>query len=511
MSRNDLFPERPNLNPSIYAYEELSPEYKGLLKVGYTQVDVEERVAQQHNIRHPDGKLPYKIVLRESALYSDGSSFRDHDVHRILKKKGFINEGGEWFRCTREDVLAAIVAVKTRTDNIENRTRSFAMRPEQEEAVSKTEEYFFNMMKNEQGRTPKFLWNAKMRFGKTFAAYQLAKRMGYKRVLVLTFKPAVEASWEEDLMTHTDFEGWQFYSKNSTKTPVELDQQRPIVCFGSFQDYLGIDRGTGGIKPKNEWVHTINWDLVIFDEYHFGAWRDNARKLFEREDEDKYDAIDIEIYKDKEADNAYNESFLPITSSSYLFLSGTPFRALNSGEFIEEQIYNWTYSDEQRAKAEWSCDGVNPYEALPRMVLLTYKMPENIQEIARRGEFNEFDLNTFFSADGHGDEAEFIYKDYVQKWLNLIRGAYLETTVDELKMGAKRPPMPYSDTRLLSVLTHTLWFMPNVASCYAMANLLREKQNIFYHDYMLNICAGPGAGIGLDALGPVRKSDLPRN
>lgn len=506
MSRNNLFPERPSVNPTIYAYEELSPEYKGLLKIGYTEVSVDKRVARQHDIKHPDGKLPYRIVLREPALYPDGSSFTDHDVHRILRKKGFVHEGGEWFRCSKDDVLAAVLAVKTRTDNTENRIRSFTMRPEQEAAVSKTEEYFSSMMKSEHGRVPKFLWNAKMRFGKTFAAYQLAKRMRYKRVLVLTFKPAVEASWEEDLMTHTDFDGWQFYSRNSIKTPVELDQQRPIVCFGSFQDYLGIDRETGGIKPKNEWVHTINWDLVIFDEYHFGAWRDNAKKLFEQEDEDTYDAMDIESYKEKEADNAYNESFLPITSSSYLFLSGTPFRALNSGEFIEEQIYTWTYSDEQRAKEEWNGEGENPYLALPRMVLLTYKIPEHIQEIASRGEFNEFDINTFFSAEGHGEKAKFIYKDHVQKWLDLIRGACLETTVDELKLGAKRPPMPYSDVRLLNVLTHTLWFLPNVASCHAMANLLIEKQNAFYHDYKLNICAGPAAGIGLSALGPVRDS-----
>ncbi|NCU27253.1 GIY-YIG nuclease family protein, partial [Candidatus Nomurabacteria bacterium] len=134
MSRNNLFPERPSVNPTIYAYEELSPEYKGLLKVGYTAVSVDDRVAKQHDIKHPDGKLPYRIVLREPALYPDGSSFTDHDVHRILKKKGFVHEGGEWFRCSKDDVLAAVVAVKTRTDNTENRIRSFTMRPEQEAA-----------------------------------------------------------------------------------------------------------------------------------------------------------------------------------------------------------------------------------------------------------------------------------------------------------------------------------------------------------------------------------------
>lgn len=506
MSNTALFPQRPKVDPKIYAYKELSQDYEGLLKVGYTEIDVDVRVAKQYAIKHPDGKLPYKIVLRESSLYPNGSSFTDHDVHRALKRKGIQNVGGEWFRCSIDDVAAAIVAVRTRSENIENRTQTFTMRPEQEKAVTKTEAYFRHMRENEKDQVPKFLWNAKMRFGKTFAAYQLAKRMDLKRILVLTFKPAVEASWEEDLMTHIDFEGWQFYSRNTNGTPQDLDQKRPIVCFGSFQDYLGVDSSTGGIKAKNEWVHTINWDLVIFDEYHFGAWRDNARKLFEQINEDEYDMLDLEEYKDKEADNAYNESFLPITTSSYLFLSGTPFRALNSGEFIEEQIYNWTYSDEQRAKENWSGDGSNPYEALPRMVLLTYNIPENIQAIAKQGEFDEFDLNVFFSSEGTGSTARFKYVEYVQKWLNLIRGSYLETTVDELKLGATKPPMPYSDIRLLNVLTHTLWFMPNVASCHAMANLLKEKQNSFFHDYKINVCAGAGAGIGFSALGPVQES-----
>ena len=218
-----------------------------------------------------------------------------------------------------------------------------------------------------------------------------------------------------------------------------------------------------------------------------------------------------------DAGHAYDETWLPITTQYYLYLSGTPFRALNSGEFIEEQIYNWTYSDEQRCKEEWphlsdfpeyqaKAGDTNPYAALPRMVMLTYKIPESIQRIAKQGEFDEFDLNLFFSAEGTGKDAHFKYEDYVQKWLDLIRGSYLETSVDELKLGAQKPPMPFSDTRLLNVLSHTLWFMPNVASCYAMANLLAQKQNAFYHDYKVNVCAGTQAGIGVAALAPVRDS-----
>lgn len=188
-----------------------------------------------------------------------------------------------------------------------------------------------------------------------------------------------------------------------------------------------------------------------------------------------------------------------------MYLSGTPFRALNSGEFIEEQVYNWTYSDEQRAKADWR--GVeNPYAALPRMVLMTYRIPDSIRRIAMQGEFNEFDLNVFFSAKGKGVDARFVYENEVQKWLDLIRGAYLETTVDELKLGAKKPALPYADVRLLNVLQHTIWFLPNVAACFAMRNLLAQKQNVFYHGYTINVCAGTGAGIGASELEPVLKS-----
>ena len=505
MADFDFFPPRPEANPRIYAYEELNSEYDGLLKIGYTTVDVEHRVAQQYPAKRPDGKVPYRIVWSDSAMYSDGGTFTDHDIHRALVKRGIHRSGGEWFQCSVSELEAVYIAIRDKIENIENRNRDFCMRPEQEAAVSKTLEYFKSAAEEDSSRAAKFLWNAKMRFGKTFATYQLAKRMGMKRILVLTFKPAVETAWDEDLVTHIDFEGWQFISHSSELTYNTADLSRPIVCFGSFQDYLGTNEN-GGIKAKNEWVHTTNWDMVVFDEYHFGAWRENAKKLFESADEDVYETIDSEKYAKEEAGNAINESFLPITSSRYLYLSGTPFRAINSGEFIEDQIYNWTYSDEQRAKANWGDAPGNPYSALPRMVMMTYKIPESIRQIAKQGEFDEFDLNVFFSAEGRGSNAKFKYEDYVQKWLDLIRGAYLGTTTDDLKLGARKPEMPYSNSRLLSILTHTLWFMPNVAACFAMKNLLEKRNNSFFHDYKVNVCAGAGAGIGADALAPILRS-----
>lgn len=509
MAEMDFFPQRPESHPTVYAYEFIGVDsHKGYIKVGYTERDVDTRIKEQVHTT----AVPYRILAYWSAMKNDGSCFTDHDVHAVLKRKGCrqLNEGedrNEWFKCSIDDVKAAVIAVQTGTENVQNRTQTFSMRPEQELAVEMTMKYFKSVYEENSGRTPKFLWNAKMRFGKTFASYQLAKRMGFKRVLILTFKPAVQTAWREDLMTHMDFEDWQFISRPTVSGGPSTDEQyrkanqdKPIVCFGSFQDFLGVNKETGGIKANNEWVHTTNWDLVIFDEYHFGAWKDSAKKLFEQ-DEDSYDE-DMSKY---DAGNAYDETWLPITTTYYLYLSGTPFRALNSGEFIEEQIYNWTYSDEQRAKEEWT-GPENPYLALPRMVMLTYKIPESIQRIAKQGEFDEFDLNVFFSAEGNGKNAHFVFEDYVQKWLDLIRGSYLETSVDELKLGAQKPPMPYSDTRLLSVLSHTLWFLPNVASCHAMANLLSQKQNTFYHDYKINVCAGTQAGIGVAALEPVRRS-----
>lgn len=494
MSKKEFFPPRPSTNPTIYAYELVGvATHKGLLKIGYTDRDAQTRIKEQLGT----AAIPYKIVFEESAMKRDGSSFTDHEVHRLLREWKVVNASGEWFKCTLNDLRRAIHQIKTGEKTEENRVLTFGMRPEQEAAVDKTIAYFKSFKKENKDRTPHFLWNAKMRFGKTFASYQLAKKMGWTKILVLTFKPAVQNAWDEDLMTHVDFEGWQFISRNGL-TFEEANPKKPIVCFGSFQDYLGKNTSTGGIKTKNEWVHATNWDCVIFDEYHYGAWRENAKELFEAEGKKELE------FGEGEGIEYFDEESMPITTNHYLYLSGTPFRAIASGEFIEEQIFNWTYSDEQRAKSEWNdSNGPNPYASLPRMVMMTYQLPDSISQIAELGEFDGFDLNVFFSAEGEGRNARFKYEDEVQKWLDLIRGSFSETTVDHLKMGAKKPPLPFSHAPLLNVLNHTFWFLPTVAACHAMANLLKQRQNKFYHDYTVVVAAGTQAGIGVQALPPV--------
>lgn len=490
--------------PTIYAYSDT--RYEGKLKVGYTAVkSAEERVKEQFPVITPTQS--WTIVLDEPAIRDDGSFFTDHDVHRTLKKHGIERDAGEWFDCDIKAVQAALMEIRTGKPNIEHRTQSFKMRPEQQEAVERTAQYFTNIKQDEayRNKEPHFLWNAKMRFGKTFTAYQLAKKMGWKKILILTFKPAVHNAWQEDLENHIDFEGWQFVSNNeNTLSYEEADKDKPIVCFGSFQDYLGKNKATGGIKTKNEWVHATNWDCVIFDEYHYGAWRETAKDLFDNDEakgEQEY-ALSSDLKN-------FDEELLPITTEHYLYLSGTPFRALNSGEFIEEQIYNWTYSDEQKAKEEWQDkhpDEPNPYASLPKMVMMTYQLPDAVKTIAQQGEFNEFDLNEFFFAEGTGNDAKFKHEEYVQKWLDLMRNALPDAYVDSLKLGRQKPPMPFSDVNLLGNLLHTFWFLPSVASCDAMENLLKQRQNVFYQDYQIVNASGTKAGIGSEAIPPVKRA-----
>jgi hypothetical protein len=503
---------RPEAKPRIYAYSIGDEAHAGLLKVGQTTRDVKQRIAEQLQtaaIRN------YRIELDESAGREDGGVFTDHDVRDALARRGFERAELEWMRCGVKDVRAALIELRTGRKFSGAHHETFPMRREQAEAVKVTHAYYVSRWSENMHAVPRFLWNAKMRFGKTFTTYQLAKKMGAKRVLVVTFKPAVEDAWQSDLESHVDFDGWQYLSRASGGDPTEIDPRKPVVYFGSFQDLLGGD-AAGNIKPRHEWIHNVKWDLVVFDEYHFGAWRDTAKELFEGEEEAiakteaglEYGKVlegvndDLDLLSEKEAD------FLPITTRAYLYLSGTPFKALATGEFIEEQIFNWTYTDEQRAKEDFAAKNPgkwNPYGALPQMRLLTYQMPDELIAIANAGEFDEFDLNEFFSASGGGRSARFVHKSEVQKWLDIIRGSYAPRMVQDLKAGT-RPPFPYSDVRLLPYLQHAFWFLPNVASCQAMANLLAEKHNVFWKEYTVIVAAGADAGIGLDALPPVRKA-----
>ena len=509
MATTDLLQKQVKERPIIYAYSDT--RFPGMLKVGFTARSIEVRMKEHYPTLVPGQS--WKVKLIRPAMRKDGSVFSDKAVHRVLRSAHIQNPEGEWFRCSTREVERAIEAVKNNETTMLQRTQDFKMRPEQKEAVTKTADYFesFAADKSNEGLTAHFLWNAKMRFGKTFTAYQLALRMKWKHVLVLTFKPAVKTAWKEDLLTHKDFKGWTFVEKQENREFNHVDLSQRFVCFASFQDVLGTN-SVGGIKATNEWIQQVHWDCIILDEYHFGAWGKNAKEYYNKQDiairiaeeTQKIYAEDAASKKEMEARETFDEGLMPLETKHYLYLSGTPFRAIASGEFIEEQIYNWTYSDEQSAKYNWdNSKGANPYLSLPKMVMMTYQLPDKIREIAEGGEFCEFDLNEFFSAD---DET-FINEEYVQKWVDLIHGAYAENVVSDLKLQDKKPPFPFSDTRLLDYLRHTFWFLPTVASCKAMKKLLEKPVNRkFFGRYKIIVAAGNEAGMGAEAVNPVYAS-----
>ena len=508
----EILEPKPKARPRIYAYSIKDKAHKGLLKIGQSTRAVKQRIAEQLKTAAIKN---YTIELDEAAERDDGTIFTDHEVRASLVKKGFEKVELEWVRCTLKDLKTVLAELRSGQRFTGTHHETFALRREQADAVEKTFDYFNSIWAEKRKSVPRFLWNAKMRFGKTFTTYQLARKLGAKRVLVVTFKPAVEDAWQTDLESHVDFDSWQYLSRNSDSDPTKINAKKPVVYFGSFQDLLGRD-DAGNIKPRNTWLHKVKWDLVVFDEYHFGAWRETAKELFEGEEEAvakkeaklEYASGLEHVNEDLSELSEKETEFLPITTKAYLYLSGTPFRALATGEFIEEAIFNWSYTDEQRAKEEFAAEHAgkwNPYGGLPQMRLLTYQMPEELVAIASAGEFDEFDLNEFFAATGTGKSAQFKHKSDVQKWLEIIRGSYAPQAVANLKTGT-RPPFPYSDDRLLPYLQHSFWFLPNVSASHAMANLLTEKHNTFWRGYKVVVAAGASAGIGLAALPPVRRA-----
>ena len=472
---------------------------KGLLKIGYTeQLNVTDRIAQQFPTKTPE-IIPYELIFKTTAIDESGQVFRDSAIHNRLEEYGFRKVNGEWYECEKEDVISAIHEIKAGKKFQARRHQNFGCRPEQLNAVQLTKLYF-EKYPGDCNSPSHFLWNAKMRFGKTFTSYQLAKEMKWKRVLVLTYKPAAVNQWREDLESHLDFEDWRFFSPGEKYEPTEECSHH--VFFASFQDILGKTKDKKETKDRFKHVYDTEWDVAFVDEYHFGAWRDAAKELYDGDPDKTIEATLGEI----------TESALPLKVAHLVYLSGTPFRALANGEFTEDQIFNWTYSDEQNAKANFGDLPGNPYVDLPKMVLMTYQVPEKIREVALESESNEFDLNEFFraqkienSSNTEKHKYKFVHEDHVNQWLGLLRGQLTPGINAASFSETDIQAWPYKSAALQTYLTHTFWFMPSVASCYAMADLLRKKGS-FYLSYKIVVAAGNEAGMGEKALEPVKQA-----
>lgn len=448
--------------PMIYAYNTPGVAYHdGWTKVGYTEKQsVEQRIRQQTHT----ADVRWVLAWKDNAMFKDGSGeyFTDHDFHDYLETEQIQREPKtEWFHADGDRLLHYFNAFVSRTLPTSSEHCTYDLRKEQQEAVRMTMEYFQN------GGT-EFLWNAKPRFGKTLTSYDLIQQMGFTKVLIVTNRPSIANSWADDFFK---FIGWreelafvsetealcgrsgvlsrEEYMKNisldSTETPLGM------VVFESLQGLKGSVY-FGGEFNKLKWISELDFDLLIVDEAQEGV--DTMR-----------------------TDRAFHN----ISRKHTLYLSGTPFKALASEQFGKEQIFNWSYADEQEAKLNWMCDEYNPYEPLPRLSMFTYQLSNMIYEQVQKGldlsgeddtVDYAFDLNEFFATNESGN---FILEEEIIKFLHAL---------------STNEKYPYSTPELRQELSHTLWLLNRVASAKALAKLL--KKDPVFCEYEIVLAAGDG-------------------
>ena len=448
--------------------------HAGCVKVGETtQRDVRDRILQQTATA---GVKP-ELLFQRKALRSDGKLFHDKHLHKYFRLRGieraFLNNrASEWFKfgdvSRAEQMTDDYIHQDYDAVQVSDTQMDYILRNEQEEAVQKTLEY-----KQDPIHGPEFLWNAKPRFGKTLTTYDFVRKIKAQNVLIVTNRPAIANSWFDDFI---DFIAWQEPGMKFVSDTDALADRAPMtredyvnyglknvnnedlnircIAFISLQDLKGA-RFAGGIYDKLEWVEGTNWDLLVVDEAHEG----------------------IDTLK---TDRAFDK----ISRKFTLHLSGTPFKALANQKFSAEQIYNWSYLDEQQAKAEWEDTepGTNPYASLPSLNLFTYQMSKIIEQEVSKGlslgdENNvdyAFDLNEFFKVK---DDGSFIYEKDVSCFLdNLCAGKF-----------------PFAEGERRQELGHTLWLLPRVASAKALEKLL--KKHPFFKDYEVVLAAGDGQSL----------------
>lgn len=447
----------------MYAYS--TPEiarHDGWLKIGDTEQGVNKRIRQQTHT----ADVRFELQWKDIAMFRDDCTyFRDHDFHDYLTQyKGIErNDHTEWFRIDGQTLRQCFEEFVSRDYQQKGLHYSYKLRDEQQRAVDMTLAYL-----KRTGGEGKFLWNAKPRFGKTLTAYDLIRRMKARNVLIVTNRPSIANSWFDDYEKYLAGQsGYRFVSDNESLRgrtgvmtrdmflkwlPKRDENFAGQICFESLQGLKGSVY-FGGNYDKLEWVREMKWDLLIVDESHEGV--DTMR-----------------------TDRAFNS----IQRKFTLYLSGTPFKAIASGEFADSQIFNWSYADEQEAKAGWASDDHNPYENMPRLNLFTYRMSDIVREQVRQGmELDEegtidyaFDLNEFFKTR---EDGKFEHEADVRKFLQAL------TTQEKF---------PFSTEELRKEMAHTFWLLPNRVDCArAMARLLKEPGSGF-EDYEVVLAAGDG-------------------
>lgn len=460
-----------NIVPKIYAYT--TPEiarHNGWTKIGYTeQPSVKKRIEQQTKT----ADVRFNIEWQQEARYTDGSGeyFTDHNFHDYLERFEDIKRepNTEWFNIdgpTSQQLLWKFAARSYAHAQTKNKL-TYILRREQQQAVDATYAYYQKCLQTGEKEKAEFLWNAKPRFGKTLTSYDFMRKMDARMVLIVTNRPAIANSWFDDF---EKFIAWQtdyrFVSTtdslkeratltreqflNAQLEAEDKNQELRMVAFLSLQDLKGSVY-FGGTIDKLRWVAENNWDLLIIDEAHEG----------------------VDTHKTDKAFDKINRKFA-------LHLSGTPFKAVAMGKFAQEQIFNWTFSDEQEAKDNWQEETLNPYACMPRMNMYTYQMSQIAIDKVNRGidlsdddktEF-AFDLNEFFKTNERG---QFIHKNEVKKFLDAL---------------VEQEKFPFSTPELRKELAHTFWLLERVDSAKALAKMLKEHP--IFENYEIVLAAGDG-------------------
>lgn len=432
-----------------------------------------------------------EVVYWTICLDARSESFKDYYVHSRIKTKadGIIFKKQEWFGNIPLDELIKIVN-ECRHEG--EKKEYFTPRKEQYECIDKLKAYFTNHPKN--GR---FLMNCKMRFGKSYTTYKFCEEMNLDKILILTFVPAVESSWRDDL-DHI-LKNYNYRTDDDLRR-VEYslyNEKEPFVMFLSLQNYLGKEKNTKDTKARLKKLQSIEWDLVILDEYHFGAWNDRTRGTFDESD-NEMEEFDADYLKDLSTDVIKKFS---IRTDRTICLSGTPFKALASREF-GDAVYSYTYFDEQRNKYPKSADNdfteVNPdYAQFPDMKIFGYNMSQmfgSIPGVAKcypQLKKSYFSLNNFFQTRRNinpDDPNRFVYEDEIKRWLMVIKSRSEED-------GYDFPYFPGGE--LVSNNRHSLWLMPSRDSTSAMAELLCNDP--YFRGYEIIDLSDPQAGVGQKA------------
>lgn len=460
-----------NIVPKIYAYT--TPEiasHDGWTKIGYTEQDsVRKRIEQQTKT----ADVHFNIEWQQEARYTDGSGeyFNDHSFHDYLERFAHIERKPttEWFKIDgpKSQQLLWKFAARSYAHVQAKNKMTYILRKEQQQAVDATYVYYQKCLQSGEREKAEFLWNAKPRFGKTLTSYDFMRKMDARMVLIVTNRPAIANSWFDDF---EKFIAWQtdyrFVSttdslkERATLTREQFldaqieaedkNQELRMVAFLSLQDLKGSVY-FGGTIDKLRWVAENNWDLLIIDEAHEG----------------------VDTHKTDKAFDKINRKFT-------MHLSGTPFKAVAMGKFAQEQIFNWTFSDEQEAKDNWQEETLNPYACMPRMNMYTYQMSQIAIDKVNRGidlsdddktEFT-FDLNEFFKTNERG---QFIHKNEVKKFLDAL---------------VEQEKFPFSTPELRKELAHTFWLLERVDSAKALAKMLKEHP--IFENYEIVLAAGDG-------------------